>query len=90
MLLHIGNDVMIPISDIVFILDINTCKKSKTNLSFIDRAFSAEFQKKEAHENSKSLIVIIKDEKTLLYYSPISSVTLKKRADHFLNDYTLA
>ena len=90
MLLHVGNDVMIPLSDIIFILDINTYSKSKINQHFIDRSKNKIIHNNQKDTTSKSLIVMKKGEKTILYYSPISSITLKKRAENFLNDYTLA
>jgi len=81
MLLHIGNDVMIPLSDIVFILDINSCAKSKVNQNFIEKALITPDQRSAFDLNSKSLVVMQSRENTRLHYSPISSITLKKRAE---------
>ncbi len=90
MLLHIGNDVMIPLSDIVLILDVNTCVKNKANQAFIEKAMAEAGQRGETDPGCKSLVVLKSGGRTVLHCSPISSTTLKKRAENYLSDYTLA
>jgi len=90
MLLHIGNERMISISDIVFILDINTCEKSKINQQFIKQAAHTANSIIKLANDSKSVIMVYTDDQTMLYYSPISSGTLLKRSKHLLEDYTSA
>lgn len=90
MLLHLGNDVMVSVKNIIFILDMNTCQKSKINQIFLSNAVTTTGKIIKIEENSKSLVIVKDKEKTNLYYSPISSVTLLKRSKRFLSDYTYA
>jgi len=90
MLLHIGNEMMISISDIVFILDINTCEKSKINQQFIKQMTQTANSIIKTDQNIKSVVMVNANNQSVLYYSPISSGTLLKRSKHLLEDYTLA
>lgn len=82
MYIHLGGEKIIRASELVAIFDLSLEKSSKISRQFIQHA------KKENHfevigeEESKSLIVT----KRKLYYSPISSATLKKRALHLLTN----
>ncbi len=74
MFLHLGGDCDILISDIIFILD------SKCSYDF-EKA-SEEIYKiiNLTDQNPKSVIVTNCDNNFHVYYSPISSITLLKRA----------
>ena len=80
MVLHIGKDVMVPLKDVVFILDYkeaktnddtnNTLKKlgDIAHIIYIDKF------------NIKSVVVTRFLNKFFIYYSPISPSTLYKRS----------
>lgn len=98
MFLHLGGDVVIPIRDIVSIIDISTALKSKDSKEFFKIAEAEGFVHRISEEEPKSCIITEKREKkgkryskntkTVIYYSPISSVTLQKRAN-FIDDMHL-
>lgn len=73
MYLHIGGEMVIPLKEIVAILDYEKILQSPVNKEFW-RA------KNKAPQGTKSCI-ITKDNK--IYYSPISSLTLARRAESF-------
>jgi ribosomal protein S8 len=91
MFLHLGKDIIVPIKDIVLILDMNGMNKSKDSKAFLKTAEEEGFIKKISEEKTKSCVVteqVIerskgqkKVVKTIVYYSPISSMTLQKRAN---------
>lgn len=81
MFLHLGGDVCINTKDIVAIMDMETSSTSK-----ITRDFLKKTQKKSEvisvnEELPKSYVVIHREDKTVVYISPISSQTLLKRAN---------
>jgi len=78
MLLHIGEDTVLRTRDVVAILDL------KSALSFETQAFLRAAQEKNEVRNAgegafKALILCQRNGKSCVYYSPISSDTLKKR-----------
>ncbi len=91
MFLHLGRDVVVLLEDIVSILDISSIEKSKDTRSFLRIAEEEGFVKKIADMQPKSCIITEKVQKkskrkqkeikTIVYYSPISSVTLQKRVN---------
>ncbi|MFZ5968725.1 MAG: extracellular matrix regulator RemB [Bacillota bacterium] len=90
MFLHLGGDIVIPIKDIVSIIDASSVIKSKDTKEFFRIAEEEGFVYRISEEKPKSFVVTEKTEKinkgkeiivkTIIYYSPISSVTLQKRA----------
>ena len=79
MFIHLGGDKIIRSSELVAIFDISIEKMSKTTKSFIQHAQKERNVETIGEEESKSVVVT----KTKIYYSPISSATLKRRADEF-------
>ncbi|AOT70457.1 extracellular matrix regulator RemB [Geosporobacter ferrireducens] len=90
MFLHLGGDIVIPISDIVSIIDMGTLTKSKDNKEFFKIAEEEGFVYRISGEKPKSCVITERIEsgkkgskdtvKSIIYYSPISSTTLQKRA----------
>ncbi|SHJ39873.1 protein of unknown function [Geosporobacter subterraneus DSM 17957] len=90
MFLHLGGDMVIPISDIVSIIDMGTVAKSKDNKEFFRIAEEEGFVCRITAEVPKSCVITERIEagkkgekhtvKSVIYYSPISSTTLQKRA----------
>ncbi|KXG73838.1 extracellular matrix regulator RemB [Thermotalea metallivorans] len=91
MFLHLGGDVVIPIGDIVSIIDISTALKSKDSKEFFKNVEAEGFVHRISEEEPKTCVITEKREKKgkkpskktqmIIYYSPISSVTLQKRAN---------
>jgi hypothetical protein len=77
MFIHLGGEKIIRAAELIAIFDLSMEKTSKISKQFI---LNAEKEKKIemiGEEDSKSLVVTINK----VYYSPISSSTLKKRAN---------
>ncbi|PAB58429.1 extracellular matrix regulator RemB [Anaeromicrobium sediminis] len=95
MFLHLGRDVVVPRKNIISILDYETFKKSKTGREFLKVIEEEEFVRKISDDKIKSCVITEKVEinkkrkviKTVVYYSPISSVTLQKRANNVEDIY---
>lgn len=81
MFIHIGKNTVIKSRDVIAILDSSTAKSAATS-EFLQIAKEEGFLKSE---EGKSIIITEKN----IYFSPISSITLLKRANILLdlNDY---
>ena len=77
MFLHLGNDTVVPLKNIITINDLKAVY-SKVNDDFIKRMDKKNKVNDISGGNAKSFIIT--DE--LVYLSAISSLTLKKRADY--------
>lgn len=78
MFIHLGGEKIIRTSELVGIFDLSIEKMSKVTKQFTSQA---ELDKKVeviGEEECKSLVVTLDK----VFYSPISSATLKKRAHH--------
>ncbi len=81
MILHIGSDEYIALSDIVMILDLRSIGEDPENLAFL-KSFSQEPLKNlNPGGHFKSVILTEEGEDRKVYFSPISSATLLKRAE---------
>jgi hypothetical protein len=78
--IHIGGDVVIPIRDVIAVLDIETTTISKDTREFLRIAEDEGFIECISEDIPKSFIIAEKDKKSRVYLSPISSLTLHKRA----------
>lgn len=74
MYVHIGNDEMLKISDIVAILDVETLKESRNNLRILNML-------KNKSNDIKSVILTDKKGEEHEFFSVISPNTLKKRIE---------
>lgn len=82
MFIHIGGDIVVRAIDVVAILDINHMKRdSKKSNYYESRVKNEQEVVKITDKDVKSIIITNKK----LYYSPISSLTLKKRANLLYN-----
>ncbi|MCT4618136.1 MAG: DUF370 domain-containing protein [Marinisporobacter sp.] len=91
MFLHLGKDVVIPIKNIIGIIDIGSIEKSEDSKAFFKISEEEGFVQKISDEKVKSCIITEEIQKknkgaqkvvkTVIYYSPISSTTLQKRAN---------
>ncbi len=79
MFLHIGGDVVIPMKDVIAILDIETTTLSNDTRDFLKIAEEEGFIITISDDMPKSFIITEFNKKSKIYLSPISSVTLQKR-----------
>jgi len=82
MFIHIGQDVVITAKEVVSINDLHTTSSEATK-EFLEMAKEEGFIKDISNGNPKSFIITSKQ----VYLSPISSLTIKKRAN-FLKSLT--
>jgi len=85
MFLHLGGDVVIPLKNIIAIMDIDTTTVSKDTKDFLRIAEEEGFIENISDDLPKSFIITEKNKKSKIYLSPISSVTLMKRSDYLRN-----
>ena len=84
MFLHLGGDVVIPLKNVIAIMDIETTTISKDSKYFLKIAEEEGFIETISNDIPKSFIITECNKKSKIYLSPISSVTLQKRTE-FLN-----
>lgn len=77
MYIHLGGEKVIFSSELIAIFDVSIEKSSKISKQFISQALEQKIVVRIGEESPKS-IVVTKDK---VYYSPISSATLKKKAN---------
>ncbi|MGG1518962.1 extracellular matrix/biofilm biosynthesis regulator RemA family protein [Paenibacillus oryzisoli] len=82
MFIHLGGEKIIRASELIAIFDISIEKSSKISKQFIQQAVKDKRTELIGEEDPKSLVVT----KSKVYYSPISSTTLKKRAHQLLTN----
>lgn len=85
MFIHLGGDTVISIKDVISIMDLESSNLSKTTKEFLSIAEDEGFIRKISEDDPKSFILTEKNNKTVIYLSPISSVTLLKRASFIEN-----
>jgi hypothetical protein len=79
--LHLGGDVVIPSKSIIAILDIDTTTISKDTKEFLKISEEEGFIEAVSQKDlPKTFVITESDKKSKIYLSPISSVTLLKRA----------
>ncbi|SHJ27576.1 extracellular matrix regulator RemB [Lutispora thermophila] len=88
MFVHLGGDVVIPIKDIIAIMDIESSITSSNTKEFLKTADDEGFIVNISNDAPKSFVLSERDNKTIIYLSPISSATLHKRSG-FFNDVSL-
>jgi uncharacterized protein YaiI (UPF0178 family) len=81
MYIHLGGEKIIRTAELIAIFDISIEQSSKFSRQFVDSARKNKDVETIGDEEPKSIVVT----KDRIYYSPISSSTLKKRA-HQLTD----
>lgn len=80
MFIHLGGDKIIRAAELIAIFDLSVERNSKITKQFTSYAIKEKRVETIGEEESKSLVVTVDK----VYYSPISSSTLKKRANHFV------
>ena len=78
MFIHLGGDLVVSKDEVIAILNTQLMKKTEVNREFMQLAEDEGFISSIGNKaRAKSLCITTKQ----IYLSPISSVTLKKRAD---------
>ena len=81
MFLHLGENVVVPIKDIIGIFDLQNTMYSSHTIQFLRLAEEDGFVERITDERPKSFIIAEVDNMSKIYLSPISSTTLTKRTD---------
>lgn len=81
MFLHLGENVVVPIKDIIGIFDLQNTMYSSDTIQFLRLAEEDGFVQRITEEQPKSFIIAEVNNKSKIYLSPISSTTLTKRTD---------
>jgi len=80
--LHLGGEKIIRTEELIAVFDISAGKSSKISKQFINNAQKNDNIEIIGEEESKSLIVSFNK----IYYSPISSNTLKRRVNQMASN----
>jgi hypothetical protein len=79
--LHLGENVVVPIKDVIGIFDIQSAMDSSDTIQFLRMADEDGFVERITEEKPKSFVIAEVDKMSRVYLSPISSATLTKRTD---------
>jgi extracellular matrix regulatory protein B len=77
--LHLGENVVVPVKDVIGIFDVDTAMYSSDTIQFLRLAEEDGFVERITKEKPKSFVIAEVDKKSKIFLSPISSVTLSKR-----------
>ena len=81
MFLHLGENVVVPVKDIIGIFDLQNTIYSSDTLQFLRLAEEDGFVERITYERPKSFIIAEVNNMSKIYLSPISSTTLTRRND---------
>lgn len=81
MFLHLGENVVVPIKDIIGIFDLETTRYGSDTNQFLRMAEEDGFVERITSEKPKSFVIAEVNKMSKIYLSPISSTTLTKRTD---------
>lgn len=81
MFLHLGENVVVPVKDIIGIFDFETTTYSSDTSSFLRMAEEDGFVERISKEKPKSFVIAEVNKMSKIYLSPISSSTLTKRTN---------
>ena len=80
MVLHIGKDAMVPLKDVILILDYKEAKTNDDTNHFLEKLGDTAHNIYIEKYNIKSVVIAKFLDKFFIYYSPISPATLYKRS----------
>jgi extracellular matrix regulatory protein B len=81
MFLHLGENVVVPLKDVIGIFDIETSMYSSDTIQFLRLAEEDGFVQRINKQQPKSFVIAEVNKKSKIYLSPISSSTLTKRSE---------
>lgn len=79
MFLHLGENIVVPVKDVIGIFDIDVARYSADTMQFLRMAEDDGFVERVTNEEPKSFVIAEVNKMSKIYYSPISSSTLTKR-----------
>lgn len=79
MFLHLGENVVVPIKDVIGIFDLQTTMYSSDTIQFLRLAEEDGFVERITKERPKSFVIAEVNKMSKVYLSSISSSTLTKR-----------
>jgi len=85
--LHLGENLVVPVKDIIGIFNIETSSYSSDTTQFLRMAEEDGFVERVNDSPPKSCIVAEVSKKSKIYLSPISTSTLSKRTE-MINNYS--
>ncbi|SHI11209.1 protein of unknown function [Clostridium collagenovorans DSM 3089] len=86
MFLHLGENVAVPIKDVIGIFDIESSMYSYDTSQFLRMAEEDGFVERITKDKPKSFVLAEVDKKSKIFLSPISSTTLCKRTGTLYSD----
>lgn len=86
MFLHLGENVVVPLKDVIGIFDFEVSIFSTDTIEFLRMAEEDGFVERITNDTPKSFVIAEIDKMSKVYLSPITSVTLKKRAQNIYNE----
>ena len=81
MFLHLGENVVVPLKDVIGIFDMETSTDSSDSMQFLRLAEEDGFVEKVSSEPPKAFVIAEVEKKSKVFLSPISSATLTKRTE---------
>lgn len=81
MFLHLGENIVVPIKDVIGIFDMESTMYSPDTSQFLRLAEEDGFVERITNDKPKSFIIAEVNKKSKIYLSPISSSTLCKRTN---------
>ena len=81
MFLHLGENVVVPVKDVIGIFDLQTTMYSSDTSAFLRLADEDRFVERVSKEQPKSFVIAEVNKMSKIYLSPISSSTLTKRTN---------
>jgi len=82
MILHLGKDYIVPVKDVIFILNYENANDNEDTMAYLKNLEAKVEKIYIAKSGIKSIVYARLMGKEYLYFSPISSVTLYKRANN--------
>lgn len=86
MFLHLGENVVVPVKDIIAIFDMEASVYGSDTSQFLRLAEEDGFVEKITNKMPKSFVIAEVNKKSKIFLSPISSLTLSKRMDKYLEE----
>lgn len=79
-MLHLGKDTMVPLKDVIMILDYKEARTNDDTNNFLSKLGDSAHNFYIEQYGIKSVVIAKFLDKFFIYYSPISPATLSKRA----------
>lgn len=86
MFLHLGENVVVPLKDVIGIFDFEVSIFNTDTIEFLRMAEEDGFIERVTNDTPKSFVIAEVNKKSKIYLSPITSITLKKRAKGVYNE----